>query len=137
MLRIVMTFVLLTIVGCEYLDAAMGVSVDPKTKVVTVDPAGGPAGTVLGVAKDAGSGTPIGAIASVGLLIINLYQGFRSKALKDALVSTAVAVEGFASSPEGAAVGKVLKSRLANQHGHDNVGRVMSAVVKRLPKKTA
>lgn len=137
MLRIVMTAVLLVMVGCEYLDAAFGVKVDEKTKVVTVDPNGGPAGTVLGVAKDAGSGTPIGAIASVGLLIINLYQGFRGKALKDALISTAVAVEGFTKSPEGAAVAGVLKSRLANQHGHDNVGRVMNAVVKRFPKKAA
>lgn len=126
------SILLACLIGCEFLDAAMGVKVDAKTGVVTVDPAGGTVGAVAGAVKDAGSGTPVGLAGTGVLLLINLYQAMRQRSLRNALVSTATAVEDFAKSPEGAEVGKVLKSRLANQHGLDNVGPIMGAIVKQV-----
>ena len=113
--------------GCP-LDGLFGVKENPDG-TVEVDPKGGPAGVVATVAKEAGGGTPVGWVGFGLALIVAAYQGVRKGQAVAALVSTIAGVEVFIKTPEGAPVGKFLKTTLANKHSHDNVGPLMEKLV--------
>lgn len=117
----------LVLTGCP-LDGAFGVSVKPDGTVVT-DPSGGPIGGAANLAKEVGGGTPVGWIGFGVALLVAAYQGVRKGQAVAALVSTIAGVEAFTKTPEGAPVSKVLKTTLANKHGHDNVGPLMEKLV--------
>ena len=124
----------MVLTGCP-MDGLFGVVEKPDGTVET-DGTGGGVGAVGGMLTAVGG--PVGLAGLAVSLIGNLYQSIRKRQYVAALVSTVTAVEAFTQTPEGkviadsklgTTVGKVLKTTLANAHGHDNVGPIMTAVV--------
>jgi hypothetical protein len=115
------------LMGCP-LDTFFGVAALPDGTVKT-DP-NSPAHQIGQAVKDGGSGTPIGLAGAGFLALCNLYQAIRGRQVMKALAVTVQGVEEFAKSETGREVGAELKSRLGNMHSHENVGPLMSRVVK-------
>jgi hypothetical protein len=116
------------IAGCAYMDSFFGVKANPDGTVETKKDS--PAHQIGEAVKDGGSGTPVGLIGSGMLLLANLYQAVRGRQIAKALAVTVQGIEEFTTSDAGKAVAGTLKSTLSSAHSHENVGPLMSKVVK-------
>ena len=118
------------LMGMATCDKVAGVQTNPDGSR-TVVAGGGPIKEIAVPARDATSGTPVGWGLSGLLLLINIYQQFRTKTATAAALSTAMTIEQWLATPEGAPFAEKFKELLARGHvqAGTSVAKFMAALV--------
>lgn len=107
-LRVLALVGLVAIVPACATDGLIGVSQDPKTGVVTIDPNGGTLGSVISTGQAAAPfiPPPLGQMVTLGLLgasgILHILQQIRAKNWKGAALATASGVQDVVGKLDGA-----------------------------------
>jgi hypothetical protein len=99
LIRVMLLVALVAIVPACATDGAIGVSQDPKTGIVTIDPNGGTVGKAISIGQTAAPFVPppFGTILTLGLAgasaILHIWQQARASNWKGAALATASGVQ--------------------------------------------